>query len=283
MTGAQLDLIYSAPHFSAPGPEIVREKLKEKENIIYQDGVLIVKVAPQIVVKFGPHVTVYEAKNMIYVAQKTTIPMPKVFACYTYGPIDRDVEDYGSLFDTYIFMSLVDGQTLNSSWDSYSESTKTAIALQLKSYMEEIRNIGDGSYIGSVDHGPVTDQILSNHHNKGPFISEEEFNKAIIDAYEANFPKRHIRTLLDGMLFQNKHRIVFTHGDFRPRNIMVKDGKVTGIIDWELSGWYPEYWEFVKSLYVWRWQNDWYDYLEKILRPYYAEYAFHTFLAQELW
>ncbi|BDD63618.1 hypothetical protein MPDQ_004267 [Monascus purpureus] len=283
MTGAQLDLIYSSPHFSAPGPEIIDQKLKERENLIYQEGVLIVKVAPQVVVKFGPSVTIHEAKNMIYVAKNTSVPVPTVFACYTYGPIDRDVEDYGSLFDTYIFMSFIDGQTLDTVWDSCSEHTKAAIAAQLKSYMEEIRNIGDGSYIGSVDHGPVTDQILSNHHTKGPFLSEEEFNKAIIDAYEANFPKRHIRALLSGMLFQNKHRIVFTHGDFRPRNIMVKDGKVTGIIDWELSGWYPEYWEFVKSLYVWRWQNDWYDYLVKILQPYYAEYAFHTFLAQELW
>lgn len=167
MTGAQLDLIYSTPQFSAPGPEIVYEKLKEKENIIYQEGVLIVKVTPQIVVKFGPHVTVYEAKNMIYVAQKTAIPVPTVFVCYTYGPIDRDIEDYGSFFDTYIFMSLVDGQTLDSVWDSYSEPTKAAIASQLKSYMEEIRSIGDGSYIGSVDHGPVTDQILSNYHTKG--------------------------------------------------------------------------------------------------------------------
>ena len=64
---------------------------------------------------------------------------------------------------------------------------------------------------------------------------------------------------------------------------MVKDGKVTGIIDWELSGWYPEYWEYAKSLYVWRWQSDWYDYLEKILHPYYAEYAVHSFLTETLW
>lgn len=58
-------------------------------------------------------------------------------------------------------MCLVDGQTLDSIWDSYSEPTKAAIASQLKSYMDEIRNLGNGSYISSVDHGSATTQILS--------------------------------------------------------------------------------------------------------------------------
>ena len=44
------------------------------------------------------------------------------------------------------------------------------------------------------------------------------------------------------------HKIVFTHGDLAPRNIMIsKDFVITGIIDWEYGGWYPEYWEYVKA------------------------------------
>ncbi len=27
---------------------------------------------------------------------------------------------------------------------------------------------------------------------------------------------------------------------------MARDCKITGIIDWEDAGWYPEYWEYVK-------------------------------------
>jgi thiamine kinase-like enzyme len=85
------------------------------------------------------------------------------------------------------------------------------------------------------------------------------------------------------MLSQNTHHIVFTHGDLQLRNIMVKDGNVSGIIDWELSGWYPEYWEFSKALYLWKWQNDWVDYLMEILQPYYSEYTLHSFLAEVTW
>ncbi|KAF5121146.1 hypothetical protein E5D57_013482 [Metarhizium anisopliae] len=53
------------------------------------------------------------------------------------------------------------------------------------------------------------------------------------------------------------HDLVPTHADLHPRNIMVdwdtEEGDnlhITAIIDWELAGWYPEYWEFVKALHT---------------------------------
>ncbi|KAH9922961.1 uncharacterized protein B0H18DRAFT_1182825 [Fomitopsis serialis] len=49
-------------------------------------------------------------------------------------------------------------------------------------------------------------------------------------------------------LYSMSHAVVFTHGDLMPHNIMVKDGHITGIIDWEAAGWYPEYWEFTTML-----------------------------------
>ena len=36
----------------------------------------------------------------------------------------------------------------------------------------------------------------------------------------------------------------FTHGDLANVNIMVQDGNLTGIIDWEASGYFPAWWEF---------------------------------------
>jgi thiamine kinase-like enzyme len=116
---------------------------------------------------------------------------------------------------------------------------------------------------------------------KGPFNSEHDFNMALIGAYQQSAPKRHIKSFLHGMLPQS-HQICFTHGDLRQQNIMVKDGNVVAIIDWELSGWYPEYWEFTKALLIWGWQNDWTDYLMQILQPYHAEHFMHSFLMEKL-
>ncbi|OJD15262.1 hypothetical protein AJ78_04484 [Emergomyces pasteurianus Ep9510] len=283
-TTPELNLIFSAATFSLPHPDSVNEKVKTGEVIFNWGGVKIARISPDVVVKFGPHVTVTEAKSMIFVGQNArTVPVPEVFACYSYGPIDRDVDDYGSLFDTYIFMSFVEGQTLDTVWGSYDEATKHHVADQLKECLHDLRNISGGTYIGSIDRGPVTDQILTGSLNKGPFDSEESFNNTLIDVYQANAPKRHVRSLLTGMLSQNKHRTVFTHGDLRLQNIMVKSGRITGILDWEFSGWYPEYWEFSKALYVWKWQNDWIDYLMDILQPYYSEYLIHSFLSEPVW
>ncbi|KAK4142033.1 uncharacterized protein C8A04DRAFT_30437 [Dichotomopilus funicola] len=54
------------------------------------------------------------------------------------------------------------------------------------------------------------------------------------------------------------HKIVFTHADLNARNILVDlvplpDGttgwRVTGIVDWETAGYYPEYWDYTKALF----------------------------------
>lgn len=73
----------------------------------------------------------------------------------------------------------------------------------------------------------------------------------------------------------------FTHGDLQRKNIVVsnvtseaggEDGKVAGdfkvtIIDWEVAGWYPSYWEFSRALFACgRWDDDWHEWVGKALR-----------------
>ena len=113
--------------------------------MVFCHGVTIVKVSPEIVAKFGPDVNIIEAKNMIHIAQNTGVPVPKVFACYMYGPIDRDPDDFGGLYDTYIFMSFIPGETLHAAWDSFSTSIKSHVSRQLASYIKEIRDMGTAS------------------------------------------------------------------------------------------------------------------------------------------
>lgn len=44
----------------------------------------------------------------------------------------------------------------------------------------------------------------------------------------------------------NGHEIVMTHNDFDPRNILVQGSQVVALLDWELSGFYPDYWSIVR-------------------------------------
>jgi thiamine kinase-like enzyme len=42
---------------------------------------------------------------------------------------------------------------------------------------------------------------------------------------------------------------VFTHGDITPRNILIDEyDRITGIVDWEFVGWYPDYWEYANIM-----------------------------------
>jgi thiamine kinase-like enzyme len=40
-----------------------------------------------------------------------------------------------------------------------------------------------------------------------------------------------------------------THGDLTPWNVIIHKGKIAAIIDWEFSGWRPDYWEYTKAYY----------------------------------
>ncbi len=57
---------------------------------------------------------------------------------------------------------------------------------------------------------------------------------------------------------------VSTHGDIAPRNILVDEsGRITGIIDWELAGWYPEYWEYANIMKPTR-DRDWQSRMDRV-------------------
>ncbi|RAH70030.1 uncharacterized protein BO66DRAFT_438735 [Aspergillus aculeatinus CBS 121060] len=81
----------------------------------------------------------------------------------------------------------------------------------------------------------------------------------------------------------DNHEIVFTHGDFAPRNILVEGDRVTAVLDWEDAGWYPEYWEYIKAMQHLKPIPDWPDYSTVILPPRYEkEYLGMAFPARLL-
>lgn len=167
-SGPRVNLLYSVPGFAAPDPDSIKRTVTSENTIFSWGSVEIARISADIVEKFGFHVTLSEAKNMIFIKQNTeSLPIPKVLAYYTYGPISRDMDDYGSLFDIYIFMDYVEGQSLDKVWGAYDETTKSYIASQLKEYLCQLRQISHRNYIGSADLGPVTDPILERRHNKG--------------------------------------------------------------------------------------------------------------------
>lgn len=272
--------------YVAPGQEIISPEQVEAsklEVIAVGAGTQLAKISPSMLVKYGSHASLIEAKTMLFIAERTSIPIPRLYASYVYGPLDRDVDDFGSVYDTYIFMEFIEGEDLEKSWERYNTIEKQQLSVDLKKYMTELRSIPPANYIGSVHGGPVTDVILEwSTTSKGPFNSEEDFNTTIADTFVAK-SKGHVGPYIRSMLNSHKHSIVFTHGDLRPANIIVRDGRVAAIIDWEMAGWYPDYWEFVKAFYLEGFTTDWATHLLDILTPYYCEQLMYSKLMSVLW
>ena len=82
------------------------------------------------------------------------------------------------------------------------------------------------------------------------WICGEALNEAVHSFSEADFNIFLRQTILRtfkishrmlASLMSDTHRILFTHGDLSPRNIIVQDGRIVDLLDWETAGLYPKY------------------------------------------
>jgi predicted SnoaL-like aldol condensation-catalyzing enzyme len=89
--------------------------------------------------------------------------------------------------------------------------------------------------------GPGRDLRISHADPVGPFVDEAAFNQVLRNPDDES---------------RIGHKIVFTHADLNLRNILVdrvvrsngnKGWTITGIVEWENSGYFPEYWDCTKA------------------------------------
>ncbi|KAL4808967.1 kinase-like domain-containing protein [Aspergillus unguis] len=195
--------------------------------------------------KVGWRVHMGEAEALIFLARNSTVPVPLVLSAYTIG-------DLG-----FIHMEKVPGQTLGSCMDGLPVDDLSAIARQLKGYIAEWRAFRS-SFIGSVGGGPCRDIIFRHPwdyrstRTYGPFDSFEAYKAGVVEAFRASRPNANVwyedeealkekilassLPLVDGRPITSSTLGLLTHGDLHPGNIMVKDGAITGILDWGESG-----------------------------------------------
>lgn len=182
---------------------------------------------------------------MTFVRQNTPIPVPKVYMVVPYRR------------SRYIFMSRLAGKEIGhvAVWESYSEERRDAILSQLHFYLRELRAIPSPNgppLICNVNRGPVMDYRLCTDAPSGPYADEDRMNLQIRLGLSVEgitqlrgIPSRFIEPIQAAHAI--RHPIVFTHNDIALRNIMVDGDRVTGLIDWECSGWFPSHWEYVKT------------------------------------
>ncbi|EPE04067.1 phosphotransferase enzyme family protein [Ophiostoma piceae UAMH 11346] len=214
---------------------ILLHKLYSKVVILYPPNPKY-NTEKHIVKKWGIDAVEEEAESM-RIAEAAGIRVPHVYAIETASDGRRG-----------IVMDYVDGDMLKHVWQSLNDEEKTSVKRQLRQVLEKMQSLEPPKdHIGGPRPGDRIRDTRIMMTETAPAVKDEKgFNDYLLSAVFRAAPK-YLRAAFASVL-QTDHRIVFTHNDLAPRNIMYKDGVIT-IIDWQDGGWYPEYWEYVKFFY----------------------------------
>ncbi|CRG88237.1 hypothetical protein PISL3812_05264 [Talaromyces islandicus] len=214
-----------------------------------------------LILKWSDGTRIEEVVTM-QVARCAGLPVPKVI-CYGEHPDTPHAP-------VSILMTRLPGRELGQSYETLSDNDRESILKELKGYLDTIRkwkNPWGGYRICSLLGTPIRSIRVPNHLI-GPFEMEQDLNEYLIKpAWAEGFPSK---TAYNDALDRAKvmetlsHRILFTHGDLQHHNILVQDGRITGFLDWESAGWYPEYWEFTTALRATLEDFWWYDFVLRL-------------------
>lgn len=173
-----------------------------------------------------------------------------------------------------LFTTWIPGLTLEKAWSRLEGIQKRNISGQLDTLFSSLRSLPfpENTPLGGIDGQGCRDARRWLRTNSEPITNIEQFEDFIFSASRAASPiyTQLLRDLRSDLLTKCN----FTHGDLRPANIIVdedEDGtwKIVGVVDWESSGFYPDYWETVKMTnnLVPSEESDWYRYLPQTLSP----------------
>ena len=195
-----------------------------------------------IVFKTGDRVRRGEEVAMRLVARFTAAPVPTILLSFTPSKPS-------------LGMSFIPGITLKSVWDGLDENTKERICRQIWAYIDQWRQIPRPPELSHLyqclaDGSADTDDPLLKDLDcpSAPLKTDEEVRLRIFRRYWHYNGRRYAGALLD--MLPRSQASVFTHGDIAPRNILVdrESFELTGFVDWEHSGWYPDYWEYANIM-----------------------------------
>lgn len=145
---------------------------------------------------------------------------------------------------SYMITGRLPGIPAQSVYVNLSDEQLITLARDLREYLAELRRIQkppslaaaaiSNSLGGGCIHGRIDEAHGANYESHGPFPDQAIFHDYLLTR-RPPAPEEEQRT---------GHAIRLSHGDLALRNIMVDArGRLVGVLDWELAGWYPSYWE----------------------------------------
>ncbi|KAF8156646.1 kinase-like domain-containing protein [Crassisporium funariophilum] len=204
---------------------------------------------------------------MCFVAENTTIPVPKVLFTGTFGRVN------------VIKMQYVKGIPVCNAWRRLTKAEQTQICLDLEGYVKQLRSLQPPSpgQVSSTFGGWCRDHRIGVKPI-GPFQTHDDFHRFLrgntdLDSHREVDPA--IFALHSGSYASH-----FTHADLAPHNVIVRNGRIVAIIDWECSGWRPEYYEYTRAHFnPFGVPDEWFDAIRRAT----GEYDMHLKGERRLW
>lgn len=266
--------------------EISVEKLKHairQSKVLFRCcGTFVAKLNERLAVKVEPTKPSNDTNHCLalqFIAEHA----PEVSAPRLHGLIRLDVW-------SMMFMSYIPGSSLTKVWPTIPSDQRVVIQAQLDDAFTEVRQIKrDGRQLGLLDGSGVVDvrPIHELFETDKPLYTVAEFEDFIFSyrPWVKNNYIQFLKRLLPASRLEEE--CVFTHCEVRTDNIMVDtdengDWRVTGIVDWEEAGFYPAYWESVKTTrcFLANQDDDWYLSLPPCIAP--STYP-RAWLVDRLW
>jgi hypothetical protein len=244
-----------------------------------------------LLVKWGRSVTIAEGQCLwfLYHHLGDKIPVPEIYGWQTDGD------------QTFLYMQLVQGDTLAERWDDLSPNEKVQVCGQLRDMVNTWRSIKIGephsarssvtgaaclrptSQLCQIGGQPLRDIMFddANAGPAGPFDSITAFHDSF-----ASFASR--VSAAQGDLRRNEPELsgltddvpdVFTHADLALSNILVSNSpngsaQIVAVVDWQQAGWYPAPWEWLKANDVAEPDSEWREqYIPQVLTAPHEGYS----------
>ena len=186
--------------------------------------------------KFGRRVSRNEANALRLVEKHTTIPAPRLidFA------VDPDEEE------NFLLMTLVPGIPAHLVFWRMTYEERDQLARDVGNYVTQYRQIPNKNNYLICDTlgGPAVDKRTDDYGVCGPFNSKSDFIDYLTDGVERRRTQRPL-----SYLYEKDHKICFTHADLHLSNLLVDNGRLCGLIDWETAGFRPEFWDYTAAMW----------------------------------
>lgn len=201
-----------------------------------------VKILPfGLCLKTGPRVSENEGNALLLIEKYTTIMAPRL--------INITLKQGGK--GGYVLTTRVPGIPADQVFYRMTYEERNQLAKDVGKCIAQYRRIPNQNkyLICNTVGGPATDHRTRTLEPCGPYNSKTDFLDHLTEGLEDQRSKRPI-----SFLYEIEHHILFTHSDLHLSNILVKAGRLSGIVDWENSGFKPEYWDYTRA--VWAYMSD---------------------------